>query len=134
MAFKPSVVADYIGRGVTLPLTLVNGAPPLDTGVKLIRASIKMILTWVFGTRPFLTEFGSRIEELIEEPNDQVLKNVADTLIREALEIWEPRIDLLNTTISKTDLGKFTIEITYEIITSKQTDSFVFPFYSEITS
>ena len=132
MGFIRAEVEDFLGRGITLPLRLVNGSVPLDSGSDLIKSSIKMILLWLKGTRFFLAEFGSRVEELLEEPNDDVLKHLAYTMIADALNQWEKGIQLIDVEITRPDFAKLDVKIIYKIITSERVDSFTFPFYSII--
>jgi len=134
MAFVQKQVDDFLGKGVTLPMNLVNGAWPLETGVTLIRESIKMILRWVYGTRFFLVEFGSKLEQLLEEPNDEVLRSIAYELIVDALSTWEKRVEVIEVAIERPDFHKLNLKLTYMIVASKKTDTFVFPFYSKITT
>lgn len=134
MAFVKKEVENFLGKGFTLPLRLENGSVPLDSGIQLIRSSIQMVLSWVVGTRFFLCEFGSRIDDLLEEPNDNVLKHIAYTFIVEALEKWEKRITITKVDIERPSFGKLSLRITYQIITSQKTDTYTFPFYSVINS
>lgn len=133
MSFNTQSLQKFIGTGITLPLQLVNGRVPLETGVELIRKSIVMILAWPYGTRFFLNEFGSRVEELLEEPNDDILQNIAQTFIADAISLWEPRVNLVGTNFSRNDQGNgLDLTLQYEIITTQQIDTFVFPFYRQI--
>lgn len=122
---------DFIGKGITLPLVLVGGRPLLDSGFSLIRASIKTILSWEYGQRFFLNEFGSRLEDLIEEPNDLILQNEINIFVKEALENWEKRIIPIRASIISTD-GKISLDISYRVLNSQQVDNFIFPFYEKI--
>lgn len=135
MPFIKKQLEDYIGRGITLPIKLVNGSVPLDTGVELIKASIRTILSWPYGTRFFLPEFGSRLDELIEEPNDDVLFSLIETFVQDAIEKWEPRIELkLPVNVSRDDYGKVQVQLEFNIISSQKIDSMVFPFYDLINT
>lgn len=135
MAFDPKKLESFIGSGITLPLRLVNGRVPLDTGVPLIRASIRTIIAWPYGIRFFLNEFGSRVEELLEEPNDNILKNIANTFIADAITRWEPRVEFVGADYIRNDMGdSLDVELAYRIIATQQLDTFIFPFYRQITS
>ena len=134
MAFVRQQVNDFLGQGLTLPLRIENGRWPIDSGVKMIRESIKMILRWQIGTRPFLNEFGSNLERLLEEPNDDVLKQTIYAFTADALSKWEKRVEVLDCQIDRPEFNSVNCNITYKIITSQKTDTFVFPFYSQITS
>lgn len=137
MAWRQKELEVYIGKGITLPLKLVGGKPPLETGFDLIRSSIRMILAWSFGTRFFLNEFGSRLEELLEEPNDVILEEMVEHITSDAINKWEKRVELLGVIAegSKKDLGyKMSLTITYRIKAVDRTDTFVYPFYYQITT
>jgi phage baseplate assembly protein W len=133
MGFKAAEVQDYVGRGITLPLKLSGGRAPLESGFELIRASIIMILAWPIFTRFFLTEFGSRVEELLEEPNDDVLLNVIETFVVDSLSMWETRVELLDVSVVRTD-RRINLELSYRVVATRKEDSFIFPFYTQINT
>lgn len=133
MPFQPAVVQDFIGKGFTFPINLTNGKPNIDSGFDLIRASIKTILAFTIGERYMLGEFGSRLQELIEEPDDQILHNLINTFVVDAVTQWEKRVSTISTEIvSSDDIGLINISITYRVINSNTPDNFIFPFYKEI--
>lgn len=132
MAFEPQTVENFIGRGITLPLNIVNGSVPLETGFPLIRKSIKMILDWQFGTRFFLKEFGSRLNELLEEPDDNVLAQLIETFIIDAVTTWETRVTIISINFIKEDIGKIKLTINYRVVNTQRDDSFIYPFYTKI--
>lgn len=132
MGFNPVPVRDFIGNGLVFPLTLENGRGVLSSGFDLIRGSIKNILAFKYGTRFFLPEFGSRINELIEEPNDQILHNLITTFIIDAITRWEKRVGTINTEIIDIDDHSIKVSITYQIKNSQTVDNFVYPFYRTI--
>lgn len=127
----PTQQETFIGQGITLPIQLVAGKPVLKTGFDLIRASIVMILSWEYGKRFFLPEFGSQLNQLIEEPNDQVLQETIKVFVIEAISKWDPRIELVNAITERTDTT-INLTITYNILSIKKEDTFTFPFYKKI--
>lgn len=132
MAFIKEELIQFIGRGLTLPLDLINGKPPLRSGFELIRASIINIITWPESTRFFLAEFGSKLENLIEEPNDATLRSLVETYITEAIETWEKRIELISADSESVNDTQINITIHYRVIATQRTDTFIFPFYTKI--
>lgn len=136
MAFLKKELEVFVGGGFTLPLKLVNGRPPIESGFELIRSSIRMILAWTYGTRFFLNEFGSRNEELLEEPTDGILASLLEDLTRDALETWEKRIEVGNVTAEKSivDRGLIEISIAYRVRATERTETYVYPFYYQIAS
>lgn len=134
MPFQQKPVQDFIGSGIVFPIELSNGRAVIKTGFDLIRASIKNIVHWPEGQRFFLAEYGSRIERLLEEPNDAVLKQIIYSFIVDPINQWEPRIVLVDATIVDVDFSKVNISLRYRIINSQSEDSFIFPFYRQITT
>lgn len=132
MGFNPIPVRDFIGNGLIFPIQLKNGRGILGSGFDLIRASIKSILAFKVGTRFFLPEFGSRLEELIEEPNDEVLKNLVTTFIVDAITQWEKRVSQIDASVIRVDDSKIQVSITYQIKNSQSVDNFIYPFYKQL--
>lgn len=120
---------NFIGKGITFPIVLdANGVPVLYTGSELIKSSIRVILGWN-GDRIFLSEFYSRINDLIEEPNDEVLARLVEYLINEQLTKWEKRIRLLEVTAEVVSAERLDVTIRYQISNTNLQDVLTYPFY-----
>ncbi len=66
---------------------------------QLILASMQMIMGTRPGERRYLPEFGSRLEELELEPNDEVLEALLKEYTVEAITRWENRVRVLSVQI-----------------------------------
>jgi len=132
MPFEQQPIQNFIGTGLTFPIKLINGRGVLVTGFDLIKSSLYMILSWPFGNRYFLGEFGSRLEDLLEEPNDEVLKDLLETFIIDAITQWEKRVEVMSVDITNSSPTSLNVNLTYRIINSQLVDNFVFPFYRQI--
>lgn len=132
MGFNPVPVQDFIGAGLTFPIQLQNGRPLLSSGFDLIRASIINILSYELGSRFFLAEFGSRLNELIEEPNDEILANLLNQFVIGAVTRWEKRIQTIATSIVNENDTTIFISITYQVLNVNTPDNFIWPFYKQI--
>ena len=66
------------------------------TDVNAITNSMRNILTTRLGERPFEPDYGSRIYDSLFEMVDFISLDAAASSAREALEIWEPRVEILN--------------------------------------
>lgn len=132
MGFNPVPVQDFIGAGLTFPIQLQNGRPLLSSGFDLIRASIINILSYELGSRFFLAEFGSRLNELIEEPNDEILANLLNQFVIGAVTQWEKRIQTIATSIVNENDTTIFISITYQVLNVNTPDNFIWPFYKQI--
>lgn len=125
-------IQNFIGNGITYPINLDKGKVVLESGFELIKSSIKIILAWSYPQRFFLAEFNSRLESLLEEPNDQILKSLLQTFIFDSINQWEKRVQLLEAEIHSSDTDKINVQITYKIINSEKQDTFIYPFYRKI--
>lgn len=134
MILDKTPIQRFIGQGIVFPLVLSNGKTPIVSGFELIRSSIRMILGWPNGTRYYLAEFGSRLEELLEEPNDEVLKAVVRTFVIDAITDWEKRIYLVSSEIVNVTPTRVDIQLTYRVVNSQTEDTYIFPFYRKINT
>lgn len=126
-------IQKFIGNGLVFPIVLTaDGKVPVSSGFELIESSIRIIVGWVFGTRFFLPEFGSRLEDLLEEPNDAVLNSIVKHYLIEAITRWEKRITPLEITVKRKEEHNIDIHIKYQIINSRVERLFIFPYYSEL--
>lgn len=126
-------IETYVGKGLSFPVELDKvGRPVLKTGFELINSSIKIIITWPYLTRIFLSEFGSRVEYLFEEPNDDVFRKLVEHFVFEALSTWETRITVLEVKAVRRQPEKLDVSVTYVIKNTNLENTFVFPYYPEI--
>jgi hypothetical protein len=124
-----------LGQGIIFPFVInTDGRIVSSEPVDLIKASIRTILAWPLRQRFFLPEFGSRLDELLEEPNDAVLYSLARQFIIECITKWEKRINLLDCTLVIKNNGLIDINMTYIIKAINKTDTFIIPFYTKIQS
>jgi uncharacterized protein len=123
---------EFIGRGLAFPLQIgQQGGLALARGNAEIEQSIRIILGTSPGERKMRPEFGCRIHELLFAPNNASTRRLAAHYVEEALERWEPRIQL-NEVEASTDLdnhGVLQIEIKYSIKDTHDTRSIVYPFF-----
>ena len=79
-------------------------------------------------------EFGSRVPELVFEPNDEILKKLLNFYTVEALKRWEKRIDIISVVLLdnyQNDKSTVGVHIEYTIHNSHVKGSYVFPFVRE---
>jgi len=127
------MAVNYIGKGLVFPIIIDNGGSPVTaTGFDLVNSSIRMIIGWSLRTRIFISGFGSPVESLIEEPNDDLLKGIAEYFIYQALTKWEKRIDLQDVVVTRTVPEKLDIEIKYKLKASGLEEILIYPFYTSI--
>lgn len=121
----------YLGVGIKYPIQIVNGKPALSYGEDNIKQSLFQLLSTPVGSRLFLPEYGSRLDEALFEQNDEVLKALLQMFIVEAIELWERRIKLKKVSYTQEN-NVILCEITYNVLASNEINSFVYPFYREL--
>lgn len=121
----------YLGKGLSYPTKLVGGSWAYLDSTELITQSITTILNTPVGSKYMLPEFGSRLKELVFEPNDEVLEDLLSTFIYEAIRDWEKRVEYISSSFSRGDNVIFCV-ITYRILASNEVNSFVYPFYRSL--
>jgi phage baseplate assembly protein W len=113
MAQQP--ISIYVGIGLSFPIQLENGKPVMSDINMMIEASIRNILIWPFNSRYFEKLFGSRINELIEEPHVYIVNSLLEEFIKDSLNMWETRINVLDVTAFSVEPGITEVKIKYEI-------------------
>lgn len=122
----------YLGTALTFPLVLQAGAVTTISDKELIVQSITTILNTPKGSEMFLPSFGSRLHELLFEPNDEVLKSFIRLFVFEALRDWEKRVSFLSVDFYRVAEDSLDCTIKYRILQSNEIDSFVYPFYQKL--
>lgn len=123
---------EFIGQGLAFPLQVnPRGELALVTGPTDIEQAIGIILGTIPGERVMRPQFGCRAWELVFAPNNAATQSLLITYVRQALEFWEPRIEVLDVSVSTDheDESALLVEIQYEIKTTHDQRSIVYPFY-----
>ena len=80
--------------------------------------SINNLLNTDFEQRIFLPNFGSGLEQLVFQPVNEDTEMLAFHLVVEALETWEPRVDIIysQTEVEAVpDYHKFFLRLVFEV-------------------
>lgn len=104
-------------QGILIPFTRrEDGYLTLRPIRDVIKSSIRMILGTTYGERLYIPDFGSRIRQLLFEPNDFVLEGQLKVEVEDALTKWEPRITLEETLVQfPTDEHRILLTLRYLI-------------------
>lgn len=96
-----------------------------------VRQSILIILSTAKGERVMRPTFGCGISELVFAVNNTTTQALAKLEVRESLQKWEPRIEVLSVeTSSGGDRGeRLMISIEYRVRTTDTRFNLVYPFY-----
>jgi phage baseplate assembly protein W len=123
---------DFIGAGWSYPLGAdPTGRVALVTREREIEQSIRLILGTSIGERPMRPDFGCRIHDHVFGPANSATAGQIAYDVREALERWEPRIDVNDVVVSFDQIsdGRVHIDIGYSARGLNDPRNLVFPFY-----
>ena len=110
-----SLIDTITGYGLIYPITLDRfGKPTMASGFQLIESNLKILLSWPKLTRWFKHRYGSDIDLLLEEPNDDITLAVIREFTVESISEWEPRVNLKSVKIRRED-SKNHIQLIYNL-------------------
>jgi phage baseplate assembly protein W len=124
---------DFLGRGWAMPVALDPraGTVAFTEYEEDIRESILIILETAPGERTMRPNFGCGIHDLVFESLDSTTLQRIRSVVEEALQRYEARIDVLvvNVDEAATSEGRLLVEIEYRVRKTNQVGNLVFPFY-----
>ncbi|MFC5743225.1 GPW/gp25 family protein [Dyella tabacisoli] len=122
---------DFLGRGWAFPVHVQGGRVCFAADAEDIREAILLILQTAPGERVMLPAFGCRINELVFAAGNASTFSLAQLYVREALEEWEPRVQVVGVaaTIDPSQPQCMQITVDYLIRDRNRPDNLVYPFY-----
>ncbi len=96
-----------------------------------IRESIWIILSTAKGERVMRPDFGCGIHDLVFAPMNTSTLGLFESSVREALRIWEARVEVIDVNVSpdQAESGKLKINIQYRVRETNNEFNLVYPFY-----
>ncbi|MFI5641265.1 GPW/gp25 family protein [Streptomyces goshikiensis] len=120
------------GRGLAFPVRLGTAGFDESAGLRKIQESIRIILGTQYGERLMRPDFGCDLKRLLFAPNDESTAGLARYYVEEGLSRWEPRIELIDVTVTNDgERAALLIDIAYRIRATGATDRVVHPFLLE---
>jgi hypothetical protein len=123
----------FLGRGWKFPVMVdaKTGRISMSEYEQDIKEAIWIILSTSKGERVMRPDFGCGIHDLIFAPINTTTVNLVENTVREALTLWEPRIELIKVEVSteRSDEGKLLVSIDYRVRVTNNRFNLVYPFY-----
>lgn len=123
----------YLGVGLKFPISIDQfGRGEYESGLSLVAQDIKLLLSTAVGEQFFLPEYGSRLEEVLFEPNNEIAKALIRTFVEEAVAQWEKRVKFIDIDFEFGENGLIQCALQYEVLATSRVESFIYPFYRQL--
>jgi phage baseplate assembly protein W len=123
-----------LGTGWRFPIQLdTRGGVAMAGDEEKIRESIQIILSTAKGERVMRPEFGCDIHAFVFAGMDRTTCTMIESAVREALVLWEPRIEVesVRVTTERSGEGIMDIALRYRIRATNSEFNLVYPFYHQ---
>jgi phage baseplate assembly protein W len=128
----PSITRKFLGTGWKFPVRITPaGGLAFSSGEQNVEEAIWILLGTARGERQMLPRFGCGMHDMVFAPNDPATRGSIAHLVKDALNEWEPRIDVLDVDVSSpSDVGNtILIRVDYRIRSNNSFGNLVYPFY-----
>lgn len=123
----------FLGTGWTFPVQPdeETGGISMSSQDQDIEEALWIILSTRKGERVMRPDFGCGIHDFMFSVINTSTLALIETSVREALTLWEPRIEVSDVKISteKVDVGQLVVNIDYKVRTTNNRFNLVYPFY-----
>lgn len=122
----------FLGTGWKFPVRMTPaGGLAFSSGEQSVEEAIWILLGTARGERQMLPRFGCGIHDLVFAPNNPATQGNIAHLVKDALNEWEPRIDVMGVEVSPAASGENTllIRVDYRIRSNNSFGNLVYPFY-----
>ena len=126
------MASEILGSGLAFPLQVDRrGALALAHDETDVDQAIHLILATAPGERPMRPEFGCGVHDFVFETIDAGTVARMETEVRDALDRWEPRVEVADVTfdLDGAGRGELVIEIAYRVRATNHMRNLVHPFY-----
>lgn len=128
------MTSEFLGKGWKFPVDLdENNQIARAYYEECIRQAIWIILGTAKGERIMRPDFGCGIHDLVFAVNSTTTAGLVAEAVRQALVLWEPRIELLDVRVATRpgEPNTLLIGIEYRVHSTNNVFNLVYPFYLE---
>jgi len=122
----------FLGTGWKFPVRIsTSGGFSYSSGEQSVEEAIWVLLGTAQGERQMMPAFGCGIHDLVFAPNNPATQGNIQHLVKDALTQWEPRIDVLDVTVTSapSEDNTLLIRVDYRIRSNNAFGNMVYPFY-----
>jgi uncharacterized protein len=121
---------DFDGHALAGGLQLApTGRVDMVEGAAAVRQSLLLLLSTRPGERVMRPTYGCNLHRLVFEPNDATTAGMAIHYVRQAVQRWEPRVEILHLDAGPhpEDPSRLDIVLEYRVRVVRITDRILFP-------
>lgn len=128
---------EFLGSGIKFPFQFDQhtGGIAESSTHDHIHESIFQILGTNIGERFMRPDFGSKLDRLIFEKNDHVLRGLIRHYVIDAIRKWEKRVIITDVAFDDSpqykDQNMLPVQISYRVIQTQMQGNLVYPFYRD---
>lgn len=106
-----------------------TGRVDMVEGAAAVRQSLLLLLSTRPGERVMRPGYGCNLHRLVFEPNDATTAGMAIHYVRQAVQRWEPRVEILQLDAGphSNDPSRLDIALEYRVRVVRITDHILFP-------
>lgn len=122
----------FLGTGWNFPPSFnkETGSVSMISDIKDINSSLNILLSTTVGERVLQPLYGCNLHDLLFEPVTLTMLTRMETLIKDAIIYFEPRIKLIDIELETFENeGKILVTINYMIKGTNSRLNYVYPFY-----
>ena len=128
----------FLGKGLQYPFIFASsgGAKPSSSateseGIEHVKQALIQVLKTSIGERVMKRDFGSSLQQLVFQPQQQLLLTQIVNAVKTAVETWEKRVIVKEIKVLELNPkdGKIEISISFKIISTNVEGNLVYPFY-----
>ena len=120
------MIDNVAGFGFPFAIDPTTGGVAWASGGEKLRQNIRLILGVRYGERPMLRQYGSRLQSLVHDPNDQVRAELLQTQAQQAIMQFEPRVIVTQTKVDQSE-GQIAMTLNYSYTTEPVADQLIVP-------
>lgn len=108
-----------------------RGRIRLVDGVNRLEQAIQVLIFTAPGQRVMRPNYGCRLQDVVFMPANERSLGLAAARVREAIDLWEPRVRLVDvvTSFDPDETERMLIEIRYAVRATREERQMVVPFY-----
>ncbi|MEP7319810.1 MAG: GPW/gp25 family protein [Panacibacter sp.] len=123
----------FLGRGWSFPPTFSKSVKELvlTSDEEDIKKSLEILLSTTIGERFLQPLYGCNLEQYVFEPLTATISTEIRLTVKNAIELFEPRLNLVAVKLDTglMNEGRIDIAVEYDIIITNTRHNLVYPFY-----